>query len=154
MNVAIARIGRENHLSHLTKTLPFVTAAFAIQCYLINHFSPGISLGDYAMFLGGGLALFIAILVYYDTNHHVIIYSDHLHVYFPALGTNRKIYYSELEEIHAPKEECHFSSLILKLKDKEHVVFYFVDYPVHVKSLIEKQFKKQESPEEDSSQAA
>lgn len=140
MEKAIARISRENHLSHLTRTLPFITVVFVIQCLLIRHFSPTINLGDYALYLAMGLVFFVVSLVYYDNNHHVIIYPDHLLIYFSLLGVNRKVYFSDIASIEGPKEECHFSTLVVRLKDKENLVFYFVDYPVQVKQLIEQQF--------------
>jgi hypothetical protein len=141
MNKAIARIGRENHIKHLTRILPFITSIFGVQCYLIYKYAKGIQVGDYAMFLGVSLVTFIVALVYYDNNHHVIIYPKHLHIFFPAMGTDRKVFYNEIDKIIAPEEECNFSTLVLKLKNEEHVVFYFVDYPLHVKELIESQYK-------------
>src|SRR5690606_26788334 len=119
MEKAIARISRENHLNHLTKTLPFISVVFVIQCYLIKHFSPTINLGDYAIYLAMGLAAFVASMVYYDNNHHVIIYPDHILVYFGLMGTNRKVYYTDIAKIIAPEQECHFSTLVLRLKDRE-----------------------------------
>ena len=141
MEKAIARISRENHLSHLTKTLPFISIVFVIQCLLIKHFSPTINLGDYALYLASGLVLFVVSMVYYDNNHHVIIYPDHLLVYFGLMGTNRKVYYNDIEKVVGPEQECHFSTIVLKLKDKEHMSFYFVDYPMQVKALIDVQMQ-------------
>lgn len=147
MNKAIARLGRENHLKHLISMLPFITIVFGLQCFLMFQFHTGEKVGDYALVLAMGLVTIISGLVYYDNHHHVIIYPKHIHVFFPLLGTNRTITYQEIDKIIAPEKECSFSSLIIKLKDEEQFIFYFVDYPVHVKKLIESQYLTDELQE-------
>lgn len=149
MNKAIARIGRDNHIQHLIATLPFITLVFGLQCFLMFQFHESEKVGDYALLLGLGLIMFISSLVYYDNNHHVIIYPRHLHVFFPLMGTDRKVYYQDIKKIIAPKEECTFSSLIIQLKNDEQLIFYFVDYPVHVKGLIEEQYLQNDSDDSD-----
>ena len=154
MNKAVARIGRDNHLKHLLATLPFITFVFGLQCFLMYQFHASEKVGDYALVLAVGLVAFISGLVYYDNHHHVIIYPRHLHIFFPILGTDKTIYYSEIEKIIAPEQEGTFSSLIIQLKDDEQVIFYFVDYPVHVKKLIESQYLDHKSEDIKPNQAA
>jgi hypothetical protein len=140
MNKAIARIGRDNHLKHLIAMLPFITLVFGIQCFLMFEFHTDEKVGDYALILAAGLVSFISALAYYDNHHHVIIYPKYIHIFFPLLGTDRTIYYHDIDKIIAPEKECTFSSLIIKLKNEDQLIFYFVDYPVHVKKLIESQY--------------
>lgn len=141
MRRAIAKIQRNNHYNHLIKSLPFIAIVFGIQCYVISSFGEGMYSSDYALFLGASLSLFIWFLAHYDTHHHIFLYEDRIHIYFSLTGTNKEIHYHAIKEIIAPKEESPFSSLILKLENNETVVWYFVDYPVQTKSIIENQKK-------------
>lgn len=148
MNKLIAKIGRENHINHLIQILPFITTIFGIQCFLIYKYFKDVQVGDYALFMGLGLISFVYSLFYYDNNHHVLIYSKHLHI-FPVFGEDKKLDYSEIESIHGPDEECNFSTLIIQLKNEDRHVFYFVDYPLHMKNLIEQQLSKKELDEDE-----
>jgi hypothetical protein len=141
MDDIIAKIGRKNHVSHLISVMPLITLVYGIQCYLIFKFSDGMPVGDYALLLGCSLAFFISFLIYYDNQHHVFICRNHLHIYFPLFGTNLEIKYDSIEEIIAPTEECNFSTIIIKTKEKNNHVIYFVDFPVSVKMIIEEQMK-------------
>lgn len=137
----LAKIGRQNHLNHLVAVMPLITIVFCVQCFVMYKFAPEMNIGDYALSLGVMLSSFIGMMVYYDNNHNVLIYPDHLHVHFGILGTNLKINFEDIIEIITPEEECPFSNMIIKTKEKRHV-FYFVDYPVHVKALIESQINE------------
>lgn len=141
--------------------MPLITFVFGVQCYLIYKFANGIQIGDYAILLGATLAFFVSALVYYDNNHHVFICKNHLHVYFPLTGKNFEIDYKNIKEIMTPEEECNFSSIMIKTKDRNSHVFYFVDYPVATKTLILEQIKlmdtspfHQDQDEEDTDIAA
>ena len=151
MSKVLAKIGRQNHSNHLVAVMPLITLVYGVQCFIMYKYASTISIGDYALSLGVMLSAFIGMMVYYDNNHNVLIYPDHLHIHFPALGTDEKIMLSEITEIIAPQEECPFSNLIVKTQDKKYV-FYFVDFPVHVKALIESQMREEQ--EEDFQQAA
>ncbi len=141
MKEAIAKIGRENHQKHLTSVMPLIVAVFGVQCFIMFKMGTGIEAGDYALGLGIGLASFISLLFVYDNYHHAIIYKDHLHIYFPLTMTNKTIEYSNIERIITAKEEdCSFSNMVIKTKDKKTHVLFFVDHPTHVKELIESQF--------------
>jgi hypothetical protein len=139
MNKVLAKIGRQNHLNHLVAIMPLITIVFCIQCFVMHSIAPAIEIGNYAINLGILLSCFIGMMVYYDNNHNVLIYPDHLHVHFGILGTDTKINFSEIEEVYAPTKECPFSNLVVKTKDNKKYVFYFVDFPVQVKALIESQ---------------
>lgn len=137
MNEILAKLGRKNHLNHLINVMPLITFVYGVQCFLIYRFGQDIDVGDYALFLGLGLASFISTLVFYDNNHHVFICKKHLHIYFALTGTDYQIPYSDIKEIIAPEEESNFSSLIIRDIHKKTFVFYFVDYPLSVKTMIE-----------------
>lgn len=151
MNKALAKVGRQNHLNHLVAVMPLITIVYAVQCFIMYKFAPEVKLGDYAISLGMMLSSFIGMMVYYDNNHHVLIYSNHLHIHFGLFGIDKKIDLNQIEKIIAPEEECPFSNLVIKTKDNKKHVFYFVDFPVHVKALIESQMVE---PEEEINQAA
>ena len=142
MNEIIAKVGRKNHLNHLINVMPLITFVFGVQCYLIHTFVQGVNIGDYALILGGMLTFFITSLMYYDNNHHVFIYKNHLKIFFPLLGTNVDLAYQDILEVIAPDQECNFSTMVIKTKDHKSYVFYFVDFPVSVKQLIEQQRKE------------
>lgn len=143
MKKVLAKIGRENHINHLITVMPLIVMVYAIQCYVMWKFSPELQIGDYAITMGIVLSSFISFMVFYDNNHHVLIYEDKLHIYFGLTGTNRVIEFKDIETIIAPEEEVNFSNLIIKTKeDQKNHVFYFVDHPFHVKKLIEKQISK------------
>jgi len=163
MKKALAKVGRDNHLDHIINVLPLITVVYAIQCYIMARISPAAENGDFALYLAFALISFISALFYYDKNHHVIFYDDHMHVNFSLLGTNRIIYYKDIKEIIAPEEECKFSSIMIKTREQGNHVLHFVDYPVTVKTLIldqkakniidiykEVQEKTQDSSQEDS----
>ena len=159
MNEILAKVGRKNHLNHLLAVMPLITFVYGVQCYLIYKFSDGVPFGDYALLLGCSLAFFISFLVYYDNHHHVFICKNHLHIYFPLFGTNLEIPYEDIEQIIAPDEECNFSTMVIKTKNKDNHVLYFVDFPVSVKQIIEDQMNgkdswKQEESQDDFDQAA
>lgn len=154
MNGILAKIGRENHLNHLITVMPLITMVFGAQCYIMWKYSPEINIGDYALSMGLVLSSFIGMMVYYDNNHHILIYKDHLHIYFGLFGINKKIEFNNIQEIIAPEDDVKFSSMVIKTKDKSNHVFYFVDYPLHVKMLIEEQIRLNNAEPEEFNEAA
>lgn len=143
MNKVLAKIGRQNHINHLITVMPLITMVYAIQCYIMWHFSPDMKIGDYAIGMGCMLSSFIGFMVFYDNNHHVLIYEDKLHVYFGLTRTNKIIKFKDIDKVIAPEEDVNFSSLVIRTKEEKNHIFYFVDHPAHVKQLIEKQMKSQ-----------
>jgi hypothetical protein len=154
MTKVLAKIGRDNHLNHLVAIMPLITLVYCLQCFIMHKLAPAIEIGNYAMNLGVLLSCFIGMMVYYDNNHNVLIYPDHLHVHFGILGTDFKINYSDIKAIHAPEKECPFSNLVIELKDKKKHIFYFVDFPVEVKAIIESQMNFDVEIEDDFKDAA
>ena len=142
MKSPLARIGRDNHLDHIVNVLPLITVVYGIQCYIMSRISPQIEIGDFAIYLAFALISFISGLFYYDKNHHVIFYDDHLHISFNLFGTNKVIFYKDIQDVIAPEEECKFSSLMLKTREQGNHVLHFVDYPLTVKNLILEQKAK------------
>ena len=147
----MARVGRENHLNTLMGRLPLLTTVYGLQCLLILQFSKEIDVFDFAVYMGASLIVLVVSLFIHDKYHHVLLYKDHLIVYFELFKTYKKIDYKDIEEIIAPSEECDFSSILLKLKGKERIAFHFIDYPVQVKSVMEQLIResKGNTPEED-----
>lgn len=139
MNKPLAKIGRQNHLNHLVAIMPLLTIVYCVQCFIMHKFAPQMDIGEYAINLGVLLSAFIGMMVYYDNNHNVLIYKDHLHIHFGILGTDIKVNLQDIEEIIAPEKEMPFSSLMIKTKDKKRYMFYFVDFPLQVKTIIESQ---------------
>ena len=136
MKSPIAKIGRENHLNHIINVLPLITVVFGVQCYIMSRIAPAGEYGDFPLYLAGSLIFFICGLFYYDKNHHVIFYKDHLHISFSLFGTDKIIYFKDIKEIIGPEEECKFSSLLIKTREDGNIILHFVDYPLTVKTLI------------------
>ncbi len=137
MKKPLAKIGRQNHQKHLVKVMPILTVVYCIQCFVMYKFAHDINIGDYALSLGVMLAGLIFSMMYYDNNHHVMIFEDHLHLSFGIFGLDKKIKLTDILEIHTSEEECPFSNLTILTKDDKRHTFFFVDYPVQVKQTIE-----------------
>jgi hypothetical protein len=135
-NKAIAKLGRENHLNGLLSRLPFLTIIYGVQCTVIHLFAKNLDVSQFATTLGLMLIGLVTGLFIYDKYHHVLLYSDHILVYFEPLNTAKRINYSDIEDIVIPENECEFSSIMLKLKNKDNVTFHFVDFPHEVKQVI------------------
>lgn len=101
------------------------------------NFSADIQIGDYAISLGVMISVILGMMVHYDNNHNIYIYKDHLHVKFSTLGTDERIEMSSIQEIITSNKECQFSNIILKTKDNKRYIFYFIDFPLKTKALIE-----------------
>ncbi|MBC76920.1 MAG: hypothetical protein CME64_12980 [Halobacteriovoraceae bacterium] len=141
MDKAIAKFSRINHMEHITGVLPLLTAVFGVQCYLMSRFTSSISTGDLALGLGLSLVFFVCALFYYDKNHVVLIYKDHIKAGM-TLGQGTRIDFAEIESVIAPKEEKGFGTLVLKLKDGRTYALYFIDFPVGSKEFLELQMHK------------
>ncbi|MCO4756251.1 MAG: hypothetical protein KC478_17345 [Bacteriovoracaceae bacterium] len=121
--------------------LPLITVVFGVQCYLMSKFSSNVEIGDLAIGLAGALVIFVCSLFYYDKNHVILIYSNHLKSGMMR-GKGKRIEFFDIEEIVAPKEEKRFGTLVLKMKDGLSHTFYFVDYPVGAKAFLDEQIEK------------
>lgn len=139
MEKPIAKLSRQNHMDHIISVLPLITAVFAVQCYLMSQFTSGVEIGDLAIGLACGLIAFVGGLFVYDKNHQIYVYPDHIRSGFGMFGGLKKISLNAVAAVVAPEEEKNFSSLILKMKDKRSHIFYFVDYPLNVKKLLDHQ---------------
>lgn len=137
METPIAKIGRDNHLNNLMGKLPLITAIFGLQCFFLMQVQSEINIGEFSFIMGSFLVALICSLFIHDKYHHVLIYKNHLTIYFAPLNLKREISMDEIKEIFAPKEECDFASISIELKSKEIISFHFVDYPLQVKSVIE-----------------
>jgi hypothetical protein len=137
MKKPLAKIGRQNHQNHLVKVMPILTIVYCLQCFVMYKFAHDINIGDYALSLGVMLAGLIVAMMYYDNNHQVMIYEDHLHLSFGLFGLDKKIPLRDIVDIQVPKKECPFSNVTIVTKDDKKHIFLFVDYPVQVKQTIE-----------------
>ncbi len=141
MEKAIAKLSRNNHVDHITGVMPLLTAVFGVQCYLMGKFTTSINVGDLALGLGISLACFVCGLFYYDKNHLVLIYTDHIKTGL-RVGQGKRINFSDIEEIIAPKDEKAFGTLILKLRNGATHPLYFVDFPLGSKDFLDQQMNK------------
>jgi hypothetical protein len=152
---ALARLGRENHLNNLISRLPVLTTIYGLQCLMVYHMALDVNIGDFSLYMGLALIALVGSLFVHDKYHHVLLYNDHIVVYFQPLNTYKKINYSDIKDIIVPEKECDFSSILLKMNDGEHMAFHFVDYPQQVKQVIEEIMKNKNSTiSEDFDQAA
>ena len=133
----VARLGRENHLNNLISRLPVLTTIYGIQCLMVYHMALDVNIGDFSVYMAVSLIMLVGALFIHDKYHHVLLYSDHILVYFAPLNTFKKIKYENIKEIVVPERECDFSSILLRLNNNQHVVFHFVDYPLQVKEVIQ-----------------
>ena len=158
MNRALAKLSRNNHRKHIIDLMPLICAVFGVQCYLMSQFEIGLNggmdTGDLALLMGLGLITFISGLFWYNTSHHVLIYEDRILTGFAGFGTVKTIKFEDIASIKAPKEEQNFSSLVLKLKNGNSHIFYFVDFPKASKAFLEKQIATCVAAEQEDSLAA
>lgn len=137
MQKAIAKFTRINHQKHIIDVMPLIAAVFGVQCYLMGQFSAGISIGDLALAMAGGLVSFVAGLFWYDKKHRILIFSDRIESGFNGLGGMKTIMLKEIASIEAPEDEKNFSSLLIMMANGSSHVFYFIDYPKASKAFLE-----------------
>lgn len=147
--LAVARLGRENHLNNLIARLPVLTTIYGVQCLMVYHMALDVNIGDFALYMGISLIMLVGALFIHDKYHHVLLYKDHILVYFQPLNTYKKIKYEDIKEVIAPEKECDFASILIKLKNGEHIAFHFVDFPVQVKQVIEEIISERSSSIQD-----
>lgn len=136
MEKPIARIGRKNLLNNLVNRLPLLAAIYMAQCLFIYNYFEELNIGDYAMWMGGSLVLFISTIMVFERFHQVIFYKRHLEVSFGFIGSLKVIPYILIEDIIAPEQEYPFATLTLKLKDKTRVDILFTDCPLRTKEFL------------------
>ncbi len=141
---AIARIGREKHLEMLIGRLPLITVIYGVQCYILLQMENIQHAKDLSSIIGIFLVTLIVGLFIHDKYHQVLLYNDHLVVFFGPFNHIKKINYSDIITIEAPENECDFSSILLKLENNTQQAIHFVDYPLQVKSFIEELKKKKD----------
>ncbi len=132
----IARIGRDNHLDNLVARLPVLSFLYGLQCLFIYYMIKEIDIGNFALYLAISLIAFVLSMFVYDKYNHVILYSDHILLYFEPLNIKKEIPYEDIKDIITPKEEMPFSSIFIKLKNDEYISLHFIDYPLQVKKVI------------------
>ncbi len=142
---ALARLGRENHLKMLLGRLPLITIIYGIQCYALLNWQELPQAKDLCTFLGLFLVSLVSLLYVHDKYHHVLLYDDHMLLLFEPFNTMKKITYNDIKEIHIPRNECDFSSILLELKDKSKQTIHFVDNPLQVKKFINQLQNRHES---------
>jgi hypothetical protein len=136
---------REKHLDHLVRVVPLLSLAYGIQSYLMMSYAKGGSTGTLVMFLGLSLAFSVLALVTYDYRHKVTWNGTEFHVKAPwslefkTIGREQVV---GIEIIGAPEE---FQTVIIKLKNKQRFIFYFVDNGHEFKASMEEKMIDQKS---------
>lgn len=129
-----AKLGRENHKGHLIQVLPLITLIFALQCFLVYKLTPDFPIFNFALTTGLGLIGLVVSLFYYDENHHVFLTDKEIIISFHPFS-QKKISYLDITDVVAPKEECPFSSIVIKTQSKN-FNFHFVDFPKSCSEFI------------------
>lgn len=133
----VACITREKHLEHMGRIVPFISMIYIFQCFLFSRFEMDIIGPNALLIMGVSLAFMISCIYFYNTQHQVIFYEDHLEMSF--LFLHKKIMYSEIKAIHTTEEDLNFSTLVLELKSRDTFAIFFVDEAKKVKKWLEKQ---------------
>jgi len=137
MEKAIAKLTKENHLNTLIDGLPLLTTIYGINCLMAHYLIEGIDIGSFSLGLGVLLVSFISALFVYDKYHHVLLYRDHMLIYFQPLGHARKIDYHDIHEVITVEEDVQFSSILIKMKDKSDFAVHFIDHPQAAKKFLD-----------------
>ena len=127
-------IGREKHLDHMVKVVPFIVTCYGIQCFVIMRFGSSQFSFMALSILGGILALMVSSFIYYDLKHKVTLFEEHLEINF--LGKSKTIPFCEIKSILISDPGQSFSTVKLQTSSKT-ISLYFVDDAEKIKSWIE-----------------
>jgi hypothetical protein len=127
-------LGREKHLDHMVRVVPFIVFCYAIQCFAIMKVSPGEFSSISLSILGGFLACMIAAFITYDLKHQVQFFESHLEVRF--FSSHKVISYEEIWSVELKDPGQSFSTVTLVTVSGK-VSFYFADDAEKIKKFIE-----------------
>lgn len=138
MNINKHKIGREKHLDHMVKVVPFIVLCYAVQCFVIYKMGPTEFTRVSLSILGGTLALMIAGFITYDLKHQVELREHDLEITF--FGKRTILSYDDIWSIKISDPDQSFATLVLITKHGKYS-FYFIDNAEKIKALIEERQK-------------
>jgi hypothetical protein len=136
MNKNYPILKRENHLNHMTNVVPILTLAYAVQSYMFLHWNELPQTSTIIILLGITLALAVFSMVFYDLNHKMDFFEDHLIIHFKGHFA-KKISYNEIDNINFNQDANSFSHLYFTLNNKRQLKVYFVDNAQEIKEYIQ-----------------
>jgi hypothetical protein len=148
MDTAVAKLTKENHLNRLIEGLPLLTTLYGVNCLVMYYLMEGVDISSFALSLAFMLTSFIISLFIYDKYHHILLYENYFLIYFQPLQLARKIKYTDIEQIITVDEDIEFSSMRIKLKNKQTISLHFIDYPLQVKQVMTEMMRTHQSSQE------
>ena len=131
-------ITREKHLDHMVKVVPFIVAAYAVQCYFITKIGNVDFAVDGLFFLGGCLVLMIIGFTTHDLTHIAKFQEETFSVSVNWLNYHRTYSYQDLSTIEISEAGQTFATLNLTTHNGKKISFYFVDEADKLKVWLEK----------------
>lgn len=124
----IQTLTREKHLDHLVRVVPLLCLAYGIQSFMMMSYSQGSpATGTLVMGLGVSLAISVVLLVTYDLRHRVQFAHGQFSVKAPWHFKEKNYQASEIQEIVVVGAAEEFQTVLVRLKNKKKLTFYFVD---------------------------
>ncbi len=144
MNSILRTISREKHLDHMVKVTPLIILGYGLQCYFLTQMNAeGIS--KHLLGLGFALASMLGLFLIHDLYHQVNFFDSHLESGWRFWQKKKTINYDEIQSIDVSEKDQNFATMIIRLKNRKKIVFYFVDKPEELKTWIETQKNSQSS---------
>lgn len=131
------QLTREKHLNHLVRVVPLLCLAYGIQSYMMMSFAQGGPTGTLILILGLSLALSVMGLVTYDNHHKVSWQDNQFFVKAPWSFSAKEYLKSEIHSVEVIGEEDEFQTVLIQLKNKKRMTFYFVDNGHEFKKFVE-----------------
>ena len=134
---SVFNITREKHLDHMTRVVPFIVAAYAIQCFFITKMGPISFAVDGLIFMGICLVVMIGCFIGYDLTHMVTFHEDTFSIKIKWLGYEQSVSYEEITSVEISEPGVSFASVHVTTKDGKNYGFFFVDDADKVKAWID-----------------
>lgn len=133
------QLTREKHLNHLVRVVPLLCLAYGIQSYMMMSFAKGGPTGTLVLLLGVSLALSVVALVTYD-NHHVVTWdAAGFGLRAPWTFGEKSFTRDDVATVDVIGEPEEFQTVIVQLKNRRRLRFYFVDNGHEFKQVMEAQ---------------
>jgi hypothetical protein len=130
-------ITREKHLDHMVKVVPFIVAAYGLQCYIIMQMSTLSFSSNGLLFMGLCLVLMIGAFITYDLKHKVALYEDHIDASINIFNYRKQIFYQDISTVQVSEKNQTFASLIIKTHQGKKITFHFVDDADKIKQWLD-----------------
>ena len=137
MNEKKFEVGREKHLDHLVRVVPFIVLLYAFHCYFIMQLVPVDFVINGQFFLGGCLGFMIGCFISYDLTHVVTLGENSLDIKVAWLNYHRSVCYSDVAAILISEPGQTFATVTVITQSGTKYSFYFVDDADKIKSWIE-----------------